>query len=772
MTDIGRPPAFDQFIATYKRVAESHDLDWDIPFDANGSVPKDCRWDLCDLTGTPKPPAFSLSNLKHDEPTLTILNKERSAIGLPLYSGGPISKDWQDLLKALTIRGLFEKRNGARHIYNGIIRPIRALATCCPDKAPWNLTAEDVAMSLGIIGKVDKSSKLRSLVEAQVVTLDDNGLSEACPLLGKRSDGLRNVKMRTSAVRKDIDDRRRADRLPGAKEFWEILRIILEEKPATFYDAMRFGAVELGVLMGLRVEETATIPTNPIIIKHYVDVRGESAVKHGGIGHTMFLRHFSEKQILRSAKSIVYAETTTSVLRMFEQETRRIVERIEQLTAPLRDRITAQIKTGRIFPEYELDEMVSLAEIYPRLTGNPFVYEGAHNLALAEKYREGLDPTILSEIHEYQNELRSQGAPFGNSFKVYMGRKQNRWIPRRKMETPGSAPAQSGKKPRLSSEGVLISELEDAVRENLATKLSDTEGFPLASNREMSIHDCLFLVPKRALGEGRNGGVCDVKRYAFVGRLTSNDIIAALSKPSVQAQTFFAKYGKPKASEYTLNSHSLRHMHNNELFAAGVADTIITHRFGRKSVAQSHEYDSRTLAQELADMDLPPGTADILIGPARDVFKLIANDRGEGPIVDEFRRIQKEEGDEAAIAFLAIEADGMQITPYGLCLNSFVVEPCPRHLECFGGCSHLFRTGQATETDQLKKLAGRYRGVLSAISSHPGSEAAKAKAQAQAELRLASIEQALSTKPGSFVFPDGEDLSRGLKDARTTGLIE
>jgi len=221
-----------------------------------------------------------------------------------------------------------------------------------------------------------------------------------------------------------------------------------------------------------------------------------------------------------------------------------------------------------------------------------------------------------------------------------------------------------------------------------------------------------------------------------------------------------------------MNSHATRHMHNNELFAAGVADTIITNRFGRKSVAQSHEYDSRTLAQELDDMELPPGTADLLIGPARDVFKLIASNRGSGKIVDEFRRIQKEEGDEAAIVFLATEADGMQITPYGLCLNSFVVEPCPRHLECFGGCSHLMRTGLEGETAQLEKLANRYRTVLKSIDRHPGSEKAKAKAKAQATARLAAIEQAIATKAGEFVFPNGEDLSRPFKEVRMSGLIE
>lgn len=314
--------------------------------------------------------------------------------------------------------------------------------------------------------------------------------------------------------------------------------------------------------------------------------------------------------------------------------------------------------------------------------------------------------------------------------------------------------------------------MEKAVRQNLPSKLSDTEGFPLEGGRELACHECLFLVPKRALAEGRNGGVCDVTRYAFVGRLTHSDIALALGAEGRYELSFFSRYGGPNVRNYTLNSHAMRHMHNNELFAAGVADTIITNRFGRRSVAQSHEYDSRTLAQELADMDMPPGAADLLVGPARDAFKLIKAERGHGPIADEFKRVQKSEGDDAAVAFLAAEADGMQITPYGLCLNSFVVEPCPRHLECFNGCGHLMRTGQQAETIQLEKLALRYRTILSSISQHPGSETAKINAREQAESRLAAIEQALATRPGDSVFPEGDDLSRPLKASDIVGLME
>src|SRR3546814_16722300 len=97
-------------------------------------------------------------------PTLKSLNGKRLNAGKPLLQTA-ISSGWQDLVKALVIRSLFETRNGASHTHVGIYRPIRALATCCHGKEPWQITSEDVARALQITAKVDKNGKLRSLIE-------------------------------------------------------------------------------------------------------------------------------------------------------------------------------------------------------------------------------------------------------------------------------------------------------------------------------------------------------------------------------------------------------------------------------------------------------------------------------------------------------------------------------------------------------------------------------------------------------------------------------
>ncbi|EAP90982.1 hypothetical protein OA2633_02371 [Oceanicaulis sp. HTCC2633] len=765
MTLISCHPAFDRFLESYKSIAKANGVSWHTPTDEAGQIIKAFRWDLNEITGAPKPPAFYLKDLGTDLATLKAL-----ASGNPEQNHSlekiPLSDGWADLIKALTIRSLFELRNSAHYTCNAIGRSVRALASCCSGSEPWEITREDVVRALGVLEKIDKNQKLKSLAEAQVVIFDTLGLSAHCPLNRKRSSG-QSRNRDTTIIRASIDDRRKGDRLPGATEFWELLRILLEEQPLGSYDAVRFLAAELHLLMGLRVGETVTVPVDPLVSQSYFDPRGGKPSLIGGVDRTLFLRHFAEKQELSDHTGAIHAEATTSVLRLFEQRISELVETATRMTAPLRQRLTSQLKTGRILPEFELDEIVSLEDVFTQLTGNPFGLDGAFNLDLAEKYRATFDVEVLHEIRDYQARLKRDRANYTQPLRTFFGRKENAWIPRILID-----PADASR--RLINVRIPIGELERQIRLNIPTKLSDTEPFPLEGGRELKADQSLFLVPKRALIEGRNGGVCDITRYAFVGRLTPSDLGMAFGTQKVgkgASQSFYAKYGKPEFRSLNFKSHSSRHMHNNELFAAGVADTIITNRFGRKSVAQSHEYDSRTLAQELDAMELPDGSEDLLTGPARDAFKLISAGRAQGPIADEFRRIQEAEGDEAAIVFLATEADGMQITPYGLCMNSFVVEPCPKHLECFNGCCHLVRTGSALEERQLDKLAGRYRTLLSTIDKHPGTQASKAAARRQAEERLTAIEQARGAAPGKQVFPDGPDLGKRYGEKKIEGLL-
>src|SRR5260370_19806717 len=105
--------------------------------------------------------------------------------------------------------------------------------------------------------------------------------------------------------------------------------------------------------------------------------------------------------------------------------------------------------------------------------------------------------------------------------------------------------------------------------------------------------DLLFLIP------AANPHVPDEQlgEYLAVSVLGDMQISVGLGIKG-RALSVFGKYGKDERfAEAHINPHSLRHLMNTELFRLDVSDTIITHHFGRESVAQSYEYDHRSLLE-------------------------------------------------------------------------------------------------------------------------------------------------------------------------------
>jgi len=351
--------------------------------------------------------------------------------------------------------------------------------------------------------------------------------------------------------------------------------------------------------------------------------------------------------------------------------------------------------------------------------------------------------------------------------------------------------AWSGKKP-CTNLYLRVDELEEYLKSNLPTKQSDLTPIKLA-NGELAAWELMFLMPKRALSEGRNDGLCDVTRCCAVGRMDRQMITSSLSGNS--KLTLFETYGQSDEDRtLTIRPHSLRHLQNTELFRLGVADTIITKRFNRRRVAQSYDYDHRSLAEDLEQIDLKPEVEARLGESSATVARLIKAGKAVGPIVEAFRTIQQTQGEDEALEYLRAEADGFHSTPYGHCINSFTVDPCPKHLECFTGCRHLSATNLTENEHNLVQLEVRLETAVQAINARQqsigrgaplqldtvsgeqenGSLAVPAHSMrtwvpsgigidnqlSHAESRLAGVRKLRATPPGHLVFPDGPDLSR------------
>lgn len=274
--------------------------------------------------------------------------------------------------------------------------------------------------------------------------------------------------------------------------------------------------------------------------------------------------------------------------------------------------------------------------------------------------------------------------------------------------------------------------------------------------------ELLFLHPKRSLAEERNDGICDVTRYFSVSRPDPTLIGVALGDGS-DVRSLFKQYGATSEDQsLRLESYMLRHLQNTELFRLGVADTIISKRYNRRSVAQSYEYDHRSLAEELELISIPEDVELALGQKATVVAKMIKAKKATGPLVEAFLRIQANEGDIAAYAYLQVEADGFHATPYGHCLNSFTVDPCPKHLECFANCRHLSATDLPENRQNLIRLEGKFKSAIEVIRSRPSASVGWKNQLEHAETRLAGVQKLLTTPPGQSPFPDGLDLSKPL----------
>ncbi|MBE2259080.1 MAG: hypothetical protein IAE88_09490 [Rhodobacteraceae bacterium] len=765
---------FRTFIEFGRRLANERGINWDIRLQEDGiSVPEDA-WNITQLVGDSPPPAHWVRDFGLDAKTLQIMNEAPSKQGQEIIEKAPLSAAWQDLLKATVMEQLFFKKNTTGHVVQNVARPLRVLATTIYGREPWELQTEDIVYAFDVARQIQASGKLADLLLGIVKTLiDANHIADIGPLspaLDFSRQGVRNKRAKytksSDQLRSELEERKHAEKLPERRAFWELVRIVFTEKPRSFLDQLRFAQVKVMLLCGLRGGEASLLPADWKRVREYYDPSGQPAGKLGGYSQAMMLRHFAEKQQSAFSDSIALFETTQYVPAMFEEILADTLDQVVTLTQPLRETLRRQVEENRILPAFNRDELVPAAELYPYLTGNPVLVDmsDAEKKHWQEKYREQFDSQILNTMHENQlRHLRSEPT-LSYALYVFYNRLKGKLQFRRWSGSEWSDPRMS-----WSEVFLRIDEVEDYLA-GLTTKLSDRSSLRLSPNGDIKAWECMFLMPKRALAEGRNDGICDVVRYYSVGRYSpemTQLAIGATDSPKA-SPTLFETYGETDEDRsLKLNPHSLRHLQNTELFRLGVADTVITKRFNRKSVAQSYEYDHRSLAEDLEHIELPADVEIALGGKAATVARMIKAGKASGPIVDSFKHIQKTQGDDAAFEYLKVEADGFHSTPYGHCINSFTVDPCPKHLECFSGCRHLTATDMPKYRNHLVQLEGKFEKAVATLQARPASTIGRDNQLTHASVRLEAVRKILATPHGQVVFPDGKDFSMSHSQQRS-----
>lgn len=744
---------FDTFISDMKRLAQEAGLSWSMELDDKGVALKGHGWDLRPFVSNGQTAAGTIRQFALDSDALTAVHERDPT--MPRRRNGPLSKEWQDFLKATVVYYLLDKKASLSFIA-GIAKVLRILAASV-ERDPWQLTLEDVTFASAVCDELqpagDNKGRLHTILN---VVVDGFFLADASPLMGlvKRESANRG---RRSAIHlaqsKSLDSltaRKNEEKLPERRAFWELLRIVYTETPRTLNDALRFILVKVFLMCGLRPGEATQIPFDWKRVTTYLDAKGRLAGESGGLSEAMSLRHFPLKQ----GTTTLY-ERTQPVPELFREPLEQALNDAATLTAPLRATLKAQYESGRLFPMYRADQLVDAVEMYVRLTGNPIwaKHPSEDVKRCLQRYSESLNDAELAPISTLLRSTTELSPAVSRYFSP-----ENRDAGLILRDIHGELDEGRG----VAGKFLLVSDVEAYVRQAVPTKVSDLNPFKLENGTLVPPWEMLFLHPKRAVGAGRGETVIDPTMTFSVGVPDSSLLRCALGDENRAGQSLFAIYGQSEEDKaLKISAYSFRHLQNTVLFREGVADTIITKRFNRRSVEQSYQYDHRSLSEAMDQLELPDEWAEVLgDSKAAEVAKLIHAGWVDGPVVKEFQYIQATEGDEAALRYLIAEADGVHVTPYGFCITSFTVDPCPNHLECFSNCRHLAASPLPSHRESVVKLYGRLQTALAAVKARPVGAVGRENQITHAEERLAGCEKLMKTSPGELVFPNGIDRSK------------
>lgn len=761
---------YDLFIATARSRAEQSHVNWHPTYDlTSGKIAKDEWWDLSAIAGKIERPRKVISSFGLNA-------SSRAAISTITGKDAPIvmSPNWIELFKAIAIHDILIKGRTPGNFAINVGESFRVLAGCADIVNPADITHDIVRNAYNAALLMSASGKRGSTLQATISTwFDSTGIAHARPLRqaciarlenSEIADRIKQVKFaakrqvdgkRPSSLRTDLTQRHFEDKLPSESDLYELLRISYTAKPETLSDYIRIEATKILICTGLRVGEIVSLPV--ACLTESVSERPLRG-KHGPNRPDFLLHHFAEKQG-QDARRFEFIERVQHVPALLSPSITGSIERTRSITAPLRATVARQRQTGRLFPDFRDEDLVPWTDAYTRMTGMIRVAVEDVPDSLKRKYRQNYDARILDEIREHQwLALGASGAsPRVND---YYRRAQSNSKFALYLRDENGKPVLLQPSERVSKRKLFVraGDMEQFVRTTLPTKLPDMR-VGKATSGTFGLEDRLFLFPGRARAEAAHDAIIDIERYFSVQSMSTKDLEDQLSGVG-EGGRLFQRYGKTDQSkQISINPHSLRHLQNTELFRQGVADTIITKRFNRRTTAQSYVYDHRTLAEHLDEMEPSTLNAARNLGlHARKAFDLIRGGKIQGPVVEMFKRIQQDSGDETAFAYLNAEAGALHFTPYGFCLNSFAASPCVKHLECFNSCNHLVRTDSPDEQKNLETLKGRYELHIGRLKARPSPAPNFGAQLAHAEERLAGVQAALAQAPGDKVFPEGNDL--------------
>jgi hypothetical protein len=276
-------------------------------------------------------------------------------------------------------------------------------------------------------------------------------------------------------------------------------------------------------------------------------------------------------------------------------------------------------------------------------------------------------------------------------------------------------------------------------------------------------------------GQFRLGGREANVFRAIPRRVTLLDINHALGNDEKYASIFSRRsLTESDGAPIRLTSHQPRHWRNTIYHLTGMSDVQQALALGRKRLDQNTYYqhtsvEENTAAhQEFLAFNSHHERIDFLHTGIRDK-------RIQGALTDSYHALLSDKGTTTAEAFLTVHATALHVTPFGGCIHDFSQAPCPKHLQCWNGCSHLHLMGTPSERANLEKQAENLTKAIIIMRDAGAGEAGSDVWLADQEDKLNNLKSVLArdTNVGvQRVFPNGHPMTVADTDKRHSSVSD
>lgn len=276
-------------------------------------------------------------------------------------------------------------------------------------------------------------------------------------------------------------------------------------------------------------------------------------------------------------------------------------------------------------------------------------------------------------------------------------------------------------------------------------------------------------------GQFRLGGREANVFRAVPRRVTLLDINHALGSDEKRASIFSRRsLTESDGTPIKLTSHQPRHWRNTIYHLTGMSDVQQALALGRKRLDQNKHYQHTTIEentaahQQFLAFNSHHERIDFLHAGIR-------GRRIQGALTDSYHALLLDKGTSTAEAFLTVHATALHVTPFGGCIHDFSQAPCPKHLQCWNGCSHLHLIGTTSERANLKKQAKNLTKAISIMRKSGSGEAGSDVWLADQEDKLKNLKSVLArdTNTGvQRVFPNGHPMTVADTDKRHSSVSD